>query len=52
MLKDVCSIYTDSTDVVDLRDSAVVSLGYAGFIRFNKIGNLLCKDVQFKTDNL
>ncbi|XP_053386208.1 uncharacterized protein LOC123563229 isoform X2 [Mercenaria mercenaria] len=52
MLKTLCSLYENSVDVVELRDLSMILLGYAGFLRFNELSNLLCKDIGFKIDHL
>lgn len=52
MLQELCSMYESSTDVVHLRDLCMIMLGYAGFFRFNEINDLLCSDIEFKSDHL
>jgi len=51
MIQTLCLMYKDSTDVIDVRDLAMIILGYAGFMRMNEISELRCNDVQFKSDH-
>ena len=52
MLKTLCALYENSTDVLELRDLSMILIGYVGFLRFNELSNLLCKDVEFKIDHI
>ncbi|XP_060557719.1 uncharacterized protein LOC132718110 [Ruditapes philippinarum] len=52
MLKTLCALYQNSTDVLELRDLSMILIGYAGFLRFNELSNLLWKDVDFKIDHI
>lgn len=52
MLQTLCSSYSDSDDVIHLRDLCMIILGYAGFLRFNELNNLRCNDVQFNSDHI
>ena len=47
VLKNICSEYTESTDVLVIRDLCFMLLGYAGFLRFDEISSLRCNDVHF-----
>lgn len=48
MLKILCDKYIDTDDVLHLRDLTMILLGYAGFLRFSEISQLMCNDVEFK----
>ena len=52
MLKQLCEIYKCSCDRVDIRDLAMIMIGYAGFLRFNEMSELRCKYVVFHGDHL
>ena len=52
MLQNLCSSYVDCTDVVHLRDLCMITLAYAGFLRFDEVSNLHCNDVKFNSDHL
>ena len=42
-------MFSDSSDVIVLRDLTMISLGFAGFLRFNEIVQLRCCDIEFKS---
>lgn len=46
----LCDIYPGTTDVITLRDLAMILIGYSGFLRYNEISELKCNDVEFKPD--
>lgn len=54
MLQNLCSLYVGCTDVVDIRDLCMITLAYAGFLRFDEVSNLHCthNDVKFNSDHL
>ena len=52
MLKQLCEIYKCSCDLADIRDLAMIVIGYTGFLRFNEISELRCNDVVFHSDHL
>ena len=52
MLQTLCSAYENCDDVIQLRDLCMITLAYAGFLRFNELSNLRCKDVKFNSDHL
>ena len=52
LLQNLCSLYVDCTDVVHLIDLCMITLAYAGFLRFDKVSNLHCNDVKFNSDHL
>lgn len=52
MLQELCSLYQDCDDIVDLRDLCMITLAYAGFLRFNELSNLHCNDVKLNSDHI
>ena len=52
MLQTLCSNYSDTVDVVTLRDLSMILLGFSGFMRFNELSALCCSDITFKSDHL
>lgn len=52
MIQSLCSLYESSSDVIDLRDLAMIILAYSGFMRINEVSNLHCNDIHFKEDHL
>ena len=52
MLQTLCKAYKDCEDVLDLRDLCMITLAYAGFLRFNELSNLHCNDISFKPDHM
>ena len=47
MLVNLCEIYKESTDLLEIRDLTMILLSYAGFLRFDELSSLLCKDISF-----
>ena len=52
MLKNLCFMYTDCTNVLDLRDLCMIMLAYTGFLRISEVTELRCKDVNFNDDHI
>lgn len=52
MLIELCSLYAGSFDLLILRDLCMILIAYSGFLRFDEISNLRCKDVQFYDDHI
>ena len=52
MLISLCDQYIGCTHLGDIRDLAMIMLGYSGFLRFDEISNLHSKDIQFEEDHL
>jgi integrase len=52
MLQTLCDNFSDSSDVVTLRDLSIILLGFAGFLRFNELNSLICSDITFNDDHL
>lgn len=51
MLVLLCNQYVGSSDLVDIRDLAMILTGYTGFLRFDEISKLRCNDVTFQDDH-
>ena len=45
MLVDLCTIYKDSSDLFVVRDLAMILIGFSGFLRFDELSNLKCRDI-------
>ena len=43
----LCEKYSSSQDILILRDLCIILLCFAGFLRFNEVSALKCKDIQF-----
>ena len=52
MLQTLCSSYTCCDDVIQLRDLCMITLAFAGFLRFNELSNLRCNDITFNSDHI
>jgi len=50
-LIELCCMYTDTTDVLVLRDLAMSMLSYAGFLRYIEVSDLRCCAVRFNSDH-
>ena len=48
----LCDKYVHSKDILVLRDLSMILLCFAGFLRFDEISSLLCKDVQIFENHL
>lgn len=47
MLVELCDKFSCITDLMVLRDLAMILIGFAGFLRFDELVELRCKDIQF-----
>ena len=47
----LCDTYKDSTDLVVIRDLAMILLAFAAFLRFDELSNLHCNDISFYDDH-
>lgn len=47
MLKDLCLKYKDSEDLLQIRDLAMILIAFAGFLRYDELRNLKCRNVHF-----
>ena len=43
-------MFSETSDVLHLRDLTMILLGYAVFLRFNEISQLKCNDKDFKDE--
>ena len=48
MLIELCNIFAGNSNLLVLRDLALILIGYAGFLRFDELVELRCSDVKFK----
>ncbi|XP_052220347.1 uncharacterized protein LOC127837384 [Dreissena polymorpha] len=48
----LCDMFSDSNDVIVLRDLSMILLSYAGFLRFDEVSSLRCCDVSFFDDHI
>lgn len=52
MLIDLCNKYNDTDDLMVVRDLTMILIGFAGFLRFDELSNLKCKDVKVFSEYL
>lgn len=52
LLKSLCDSYGKCDDVIQLRDLCMITLAYAGFLRFSELSNLCCNDITFNSDHI
>lgn len=45
MLQRLCPLHKDTNDVLILRNLVMILLGFAGFLRFDKISSLKCNNI-------
>ena len=48
----LCNLHTESRDLLIVRDLTMILLGFSGFLRFDEISNLKCKDISVFDDYL
>lgn len=46
MLTELCNFFSDSQDLLVVRDLSMILLCFSGFLRFNELSNLLCSDLK------
>lgn len=46
MLIELCSLYTDSSDVIVVRDLCMILIGFTAFLRFDELSKIRCKDIK------
>ncbi|XP_078311190.1 integrase/recombinase xerD homolog [Crassostrea virginica] len=51
-LQTLCETYKDSTDLLVLRNLTMILIGFAGFLRYDELSSLKCKDVTIESDYL
>ncbi|VDI71133.1 Hypothetical predicted protein [Mytilus galloprovincialis] len=49
VLKNLCSKYKDCNDLLVIRDLTMIILCFAGFLRYDEISSIRCKDIVFKS---
>ena len=47
MIIELCDKFVESTDLATVRDLSMITLGYAGFLRFDEISNIKCNEISF-----
>lgn len=52
LLIKLCNRFADSDDLLVIRDLTMILLSYAGFLRYDEISSLLCRDVKVFDDYL
>ncbi|XP_052063214.1 uncharacterized protein LOC127702933 [Mytilus californianus] len=52
MLLQLCRMFSNNQDLLVVRDLAMILLSFAGFLRYDEISSLLCKNVKVKSDYL
>ena len=52
MLISLCDQYINNTNLSDIRDLAMILIGYAGLLRFDEISNLHLNDIVFEESHL
>ena len=52
MLISLCDQYIDNTNISDIRDLAMILIGYASLLRFDEISNLHSNDIVFEESHL
>ena len=51
-LIELCSKYANSNDLTVIRDLTMITLCFSGFLRYDEISSLRCKDVTFKDNHI
>lgn len=52
ILIDLCSLYESSEDLLIVRDLTMILIGYSGFLRYDELSSLKCKDITVFDDYL
>ena len=52
MLVNLCNMYKSSTDLLIVRDLTMIVIGFSGFLRFDELSSLICKNVKIFEDHL
>ena len=52
MLIELCDMFSDNSDLLLLRDLSMILIGFAGFLRFDKLVELRCSDIIFHENYL
>jgi integrase len=51
-LIELCTKYKDSNELTVVRDLSMITLCFSGFLRYDEISSIRCKDIIFKDDHL
>ena len=51
-LIELCTKYKDCSNLTVIRDLCMITLCFAGFLRYDEVSSIRCKDVVFKDDYL
>ena len=52
MIIDLCDKFVDSQDLCTVRNLCMITIAYSGFLRFNELSNIRCKDLSLEQDYL
>ena len=52
MLIKLCDMYSDSTDIIVLRDLCMILLCYTALLRYSDVSELRCCDIHFMSDHI
>lgn len=44
-LRNLCDMFKDSSDLIDIRDITMILLSFAGFLRYDEVSSLKCNDI-------
>lgn len=50
LLIELCDKHIGSTDLVTIRDLCMITLGFAGFFRYDELSSIRCKDIKLHSD--
>ena len=48
----LCEMYADSDDLSIIRDLTMILLGFSGFLRYDELVSIRCKDISFENEFL
>ena len=48
----ICEKYKDSNSLADIRDLALISLSFAGFLRFDEVSSIKANHIKFEQDHM
>ena len=51
MIKNLFILYKDTSDLFILRDLAMIIVSYCGFLRYDELSNVRCKDVELVSNS-
>lgn len=50
MIIELCDTYIGSSDLIDVRDLCMITLSFAGFLRYDEMSSLRCSDISFSQE--